>query len=220
MKQPCDGATDDWLCPGWEKCASSRQECSRSRCCVDDSNGCFLNQTLWDNHQKWQAFCEPPTTGTARTSPDRVQLHPVGEGEGLFGADPATRWNDTSLPNLTSRMYFYTEVSVKHAFCEGTSEWLCWTAWEEQATEYMAAMNAGAEGVIKASGLGPAVILGLVVLSVLIAAGAIFRDIVYRRRLQQQLTQLKGRLESMREAQIEAKEKANGGESVIGLVAK
>ena len=51
--------SDDWLCPGWERCAAAYAECTHSRCCADPEFSCYLNATALSAGGGWHAWCRP-----------------------------------------------------------------------------------------------------------------------------------------------------------------
>ena len=58
-RSTCGTSADDWLCPGWERCAQPHQECTKSRCCVDAGNSCYLNASALNLGEGWRASCMP-----------------------------------------------------------------------------------------------------------------------------------------------------------------
>lgn len=63
---------DDWLCPGWEKCAAPKEECTRSRCCSDPEHSCMLDSAALDAGHGWHASCRPTTNETANATSGSV----------------------------------------------------------------------------------------------------------------------------------------------------
>lgn len=200
----------EWLCPGWEDCASPNEECTTSRCCASPEYGCFLNQTLLEAGGGWHAFCELPSLQKFG-SQGRVQLHQVATGEQLDISNPPDS-------NMTDEEYFYLQVSTKHAFCEGTPEWRCLESWQAEASRVLLAANQKARYIFHSSGLHPAAIVGIVLGSVLLACCACIGAVVYRRRMAAHLKKLEAELAGFRQATREATEKKRGGEHVAALV--
>ena len=207
------GESDAWLCAGWEQCATNYGECTRSRCCASAGYGCFLNQSLLDEGGGWHAFCEPGSAGTGRSDTTRVQIHTVGENEAIL-----THERNLSSVNVSTEMFFYTQVSAKHAFCEGSAEWRCLQLWQEHAKEFSDFMNEKAIALIDASGLTPAGVAGIGLGSAAMCLATSVFAFLYRRRVSARVIKLEKELAEMREAKRQANEKKRGGEQGISLV--
>jgi hypothetical protein len=170
--------------------------------------GCFLDESA----SEWQAFCEPATEGTARAQRQRTELHVLGDDDVVLGQ--AQR--NLSKTVVTGRKYFYEEVISKLAFCEGSSESSCFSAWQLRAREYVDAsrLSLNAKARLVTESVEPVTLVAVMLFSSFVALCTCACMLVHRRRLHAHLRKLEAELEARREAS----ERARGGEDTAALV--
>jgi hypothetical protein len=103
--EPPSNCTDseDWLCPGWDRCGSAHEECTHSRCCVE-GYACMLNATALESGGGWHAYCRPAVDAVTDDwlSPSLWMSH-VYEAEELAAWCACTKLRQpTEVPSLAA----------------------------------------------------------------------------------------------------------------------
>lgn len=109
---------DGFLCPGWEVCSATHEECTLSRCCANPSDACYLNRTSGERSD-WYAQCRPRP----------VHNHTASGG----GADADAHYalSEPAGAPLTGPWDIDTAGQMDDAACGGSSEWVCPEKWME-----------------------------------------------------------------------------------------
>jgi len=206
--------TDDWLCPGWEKCAKAHEECTLSRCCQDKSFGCALNETLLASGGGWHAYCHPhPHPEEGKGLPGLVEGNhdDLGSFVAHGMATPASfskfkglvnTLKSTEMMKILSAKAYNSSVAARlrnHTswLCElRPSEAMCKNAWKSSSEDYYAYANGLAMDWENRH--DPLTVLGIVLLSVTIAICAIVALVLHRRRMQARVTQMELELHALR----------------------
>jgi len=102
----------EWLCPGWEVCAESNQECTYSRCCAQKDETCVHDKERYQKGGGWHAYCKKQ----GGDSTEAIQMH----------SDIHTAKHAPSLHYLREHAYNFT-VALQHnpLMCEGKSKDEC-----------------------------------------------------------------------------------------------